>query len=220
LKASRKIALFRVQFDSGKQVPAAARLRQRDRRRDHLRLRARHRGRRLQPQLSGDPGRRGLFRPERSRPRRQLVRHARQICRRRLNGAPISISCLPICSICPPAVAAPQRSSRRRPNSGSRPPGLVRTKLLCRSVAPHFSIRCTVFRHCRHAARLRIDTASAADILVNVDLPDDRAGLALDVQPKPQHQPFLLRLVPVIKFGPSVPQPDPLPFSRQQSRLP
>ena len=52
----------------------------------HLGLRTRHRGRRLQPKLSGDPRGGGLFRSERGQPRCQHVRHARQVCRRRLNG--------------------------------------------------------------------------------------------------------------------------------------
>ena len=62
-------------------VSHTARLRQRDHRRDdRLGLRARHRGRCLQPKLSRDPGRGRLFRPQRGKPRRQLVRYARQIC--------------------------------------------------------------------------------------------------------------------------------------------
>ena len=51
-----------------------ARLRQRDRRRDdHFWLRARHSGRRIQPQLSADPRGGGLFRSERGEPRRRPV---------------------------------------------------------------------------------------------------------------------------------------------------
>ena len=36
-------------------------------------------------------------------------------------SSPTSISCPPTCSICPPAVAAPQRRSGRRPSSGTSP---------------------------------------------------------------------------------------------------
>ena len=50
----------------------------------------------------------------------------------RSKSFPTSISCLPICSICQPAVAAPQRRSGRRPNRASsgfhRPPGTHRSK--------------------------------------------------------------------------------------------
>jgi hypothetical protein len=53
-----------------------------DRHRDHdFRLRTRHCGRRVQSQLSGDPGRGRLLRPQSGEPRRQLVRYARQIRR-------------------------------------------------------------------------------------------------------------------------------------------
>jgi len=51
---------------------------------------------------------------------------------------------------------------------------------------------------------LRVDTAAAFNILVNVDLLDDWPPLTLDIQPQAEHQPFLIGLLPVVKLGASV----------------
>ena len=37
-------------------------------------------------------------------------------------------------------------------------------------------------------------------VLDSADLPDDRPRPPLDIEPEPQHQPFLLGLVPILKF--------------------
>jgi hypothetical protein len=92
LRPARRNSVIKKQKPSGffgqsRLLSHAARLRQRDHRRDdHFGLRARHRGRRVQPQLSGDPGRRRLFRPQRDQPRVSLcdmhAKYAEQRSRR------------------------------------------------------------------------------------------------------------------------------------------
>ena len=54
--------------------------------------------------------------------------------------------------------------------------------------------------------RLRIDTASAVSVLVDVDLPDHRPRL-LNIEPEPQHQPLVLGPVPILKFCAGVHHP-------------
>jgi hypothetical protein len=59
-------------------------------------------------------------------------------------------------------------------------------------LSPRLTIGRAVFGNRRQASWLRIDTAAAFNILVNVDLPDDWPPLTLDIQPQAEHQPFLI----------------------------
>src|SRR6516164_7962129 len=61
------------------------------------------------------------------------------------------------------------------------------------SSSPDLAVGRAVFGDRRQTPRLRVDTAAAVNILVDVDLTDDWPCVALDIEPKAKHQPLLAR---------------------------